>query len=938
MADSPVDRSKTVGDAAGNVGLFGRDGDLRVLRSLVERARHDGGALLLFGEPGVGKTVLLDAASAYAEAAGTHVLRASGTQFEAAHSFSTLHQALYPLVGDLDALNPVHRRALGVALGLRDGSPPGLLVIANAALALLSHAAVTRPILVVVDDLPWLDRASAMVLAIVARRVAGRRVGFLAAYRSGDESFFDRAGLPDHEVRSLADEAADALAAHWLPALVPAVRRRLLAEAQGNPLALLELPLTLSGRQRSGVARLPEVLPLSGRLQAAFESRISGLPLSARQVLLLLVLDGTGSLRALAALGADATALAPAERAGLVSVEEGAGRVRFRHPLTRSAVVNLSTAEERLRAHAMLAERQSDSPERRAWHLAHATVGTDERVAQLLEKAAHTVRARGDAAGSVTALLRAADLSPVGTDRSRRLAQAAYFGAVMTGDLREVPRLLADALQGESGSARSLASAVAAAHHLLLSGEGDVDTAHRLLVGAIEMQPTPYDSGDDTLVEAFYTLGWVCYFGGRAELWAPFHAAFAQLAAPVPELLTLLVGTFADPARTASALLARIEAAIADLDGHGDPVWSVRVGLAAMFVDRLTSCRAALWRILRDHRDGTAVTLTLHARSLLGLDQLITGEWDELRALAEEHVELCRLHNYRLLECLGLCLLAMLTAARGDHEATKALTDRMMVWATPRRAGMVRRIAAQALILDALGRGDFEEAYRHTMTITAAGELAGHVPHALWVIMDVVEAAVRTGRTAEAVAHVEAVRACEVAALSPRLAMTVDAAAALVAGDEDAVILFERALSMADGEHWPFDRARIALAYGERLRRNKAAIEARRHLTDALYAFQRLEARPWAQRAASELRATGQSIGHLAPAGPGSLTPQQREIAELAAAGLTNKQIGERLFLSPRTVGTHLYQLFPKLGITSRAALRDALAGLDDEAPPPAIP
>lgn len=924
MADSPPDAPE----------LFGRDDDLRVLRSLVDRARHDGGALLLFGEPGVGKTALLEAARAYAGAAGTHVLWASGTQFEAAHSFSTLHQALYPMLGDLDALNPAHRRALGVALGLRGGSPPGLLVIANAALALLTHAAATRPVLVVVDDLPWLDRASAMVLAIVARRVAGTRVGFLAAYRSGDESFFDRAGLPDHEVKPLAHEAAAALAAHTFPTLVPAVGRRLLAEARGNPLALLELPLALSGRQRSGAARLPEVLPLSGRLQAAFETRISGLPSATRQALLLLVLDGTGSLRTTAALGADA--LAPAERAGLVAVEEEAGRVRFRHPLTRSAVVDQSTAEERQRAHAMLAERQPDNPERRAWHLAHATVDTDERVARLLEEAAHTIRSRGDAAGSVTALLRAADLSPVGADRSRRLAQAAYFGAVMTGDLREVPRLLADARQGESGSARSLVSAVAAAHHLLLSGEGDVDTAHRLLAGAIEMQPAPYDSGDDTLVEAFYTLGWVCYFGGRAELWAPFHAAFAELARPVPELLALLVGTFADPARTAPALLTRIEAAIADLDGDGDPVWSVRVGLAAMFVDRLTLCRAALWRILRDHRGGAAVTLTLHARSLLGLDQLITGEWDDLRALAEEHVELCRAHNYRLLECLGLYLLAMLAAARGDHEATRALTDRMTVWATPRRAGLVLRLAAQALVLDALGRGDFEEAYRHVTTITPAGELATHVPHALWVIMDVVEAAVRTGRTAEAAAHVEAVRAHGVAALSPRLAMAVDAAAALVAGDEEAAVLFERALSVPGGEHWPFERARIALAYGERLRRTKVTAEARRHLADALDAFQRLEARPWAARAASELRATGQSVGHLAPAGAASLSPQQREIAELAAAGLTNKQIGERLFLSPRTIGTHLYQIFPKLGITSRAALRDALGGLGD-GPPPAI-
>ncbi|WP_214109104.1 helix-turn-helix domain-containing protein, partial [Acrocarpospora catenulata] len=521
-----------------------------------------------------------------------------------------------------------------------------------------------------------------------------------------------------------------------------------------------------------------------------------------------------------------------------------------------------------------------------------------------------------------------------GPDRSRRLAEAAYFGAVIAGDLRDVPRLLADARQGATGLAQPLVSAVAAAHHLLLSGEGDVDTAHRLLVGAVEMQPTPYDSGNDTLVEAFYTLGWVCYFGGRAQLWAPFHAAFARLTGPVPELLALLVGTFDDPARTAGALLDRIDTAIADLDEQADPVWSVRVGLAGMFVDRLTSCRAALWRILSDKGGGPAVTLSLHARSLIGLDQLMTGEWDELRALAEEHVTLCRAHNYRLLECLGLYLLAMLAAAHGDHDATKALTDRMTVWATPRRAGLVLRIAAQALMLDALGRGDFEDAHRHGRTITPAHELAEHVPHALWVIMDVVEAAVRSGRLAEAAAHVAAARACGVAALSPRLAMTVDAAAALVASDDDAAGLFERALAVTGGDRWPFDRARIALAYGERLRRTKATTEARRHLTAALDTFHRLGARPWAARAAGELRATGQTIGHLALSGPASLTPQQREIAELAAAGLTNKQIGERLFLSPRTVGTHLYQLFPKLGVTSRAALRDALADLDREAPP----
>ncbi|MEV6926682.1 LuxR family transcriptional regulator [Dactylosporangium sp. NPDC051485] len=913
----------------GEADVVGRDDDLLVLRSFVDRSGRAGGALLLFGEPGVGKTVLLGAAAGHATTAGTHVLVASGTQFEAAYSFAALHQALRPLIEDLAGLSPAHRRTLGIALGVRHGSPPGLLMIANAALALLDRAAASGPVLLMLDDLQWLDRASAMVFAIVARRLPAR-VGLLAAYRIGEESFFDRAGLREHEVRPLDERAATTLVAQRFPALAPRVRRRLLADAQGNPLALLELPLALTDRQQSGMGSLPEVLPLNRRLQAAFESRVRGLPEPTRRLLLLAALDGTGRLDTLATGAGGLAALAPAERAGLVHVDEHAGTVAFHHPLTRSAVVDLSTVDERVRAHTDLAGSLAHRPERRAWHLAQATIGTDEGVARLLEDAAHTARSRGDAAGAVTALLYAADLSPVGAGRSRRLAEAAYLGAVVTGDLRDVPRLLADAR--ESDGDRPLVSAVAAAHHLLLSGEGDVDTAHRLLVGAIEMQPTPYDGGNATLVEAFYTLGWVCYFGGRAELWERFRTALARLTPPVPELLALMAGTFADPARTAPALLGRIDRAIADLTDQADPVWSVRVGLSAMFVDRLTFCRTALSGILRDDR-GAAVTLSLHARSLLGLDQMMTGEWDEMRPLAEEHIALCRTHNYRLLECIGLYLLAMLAAARGEHDTVKRLTDRMTMWAAPRRASLVSRIAAQAMLTDALGRGDFEEAYRHAAVITPVGELADHVPHALWVIMDVVEAAVRTGRSAEAAAHVAAARTSGVAGMSARLAMTIEGAAALAATDEEAPARFAASLAVAGGERWPFDRARIALAYGERLRRGKATTEARRHLTAALDTFQRLDARPWAARAAAELRATGQTTGHLAPAGPGALTPQQREIAELAAAGLTNKQIGERLFLSPRTVGTHLYQMFPKLGITSRAALRDALADTDPPAP-----
>jgi hypothetical protein len=565
------------------------------------------------------------------------------------------------------------------------------------------------------------------------------------------------------EVLPLGEAAAAELVGDRFPALAPRVRQRLLADAQGNPLALLELPVALSGMQRSGTGPLPARLPLSRRLQAAFESRITALPARTRHLLLLAALDGTGKLQTLQAAAPGAGGvddLAPAERAGLVRVGEGgdavragegagwagegedASRLTFRHPLTRSAVVALSTSAQRRRAHAALARQLAGEPDRCAWHLAQAAAGPDERVAGLLEQAAHRIRRRGDAAGAVTALLRAADLTPPGAERSRRLAEAAYLGAVVTGGLRDVPHLLDDARQADAGRAGSLVASVAAAHHLQLSGDGDIDTAHRLLVGAIEMQPEPYDAASETMVEALYTLGWVCYFGGRPELWAPFHRALGQLTPEVPELLALLSATFADPARTALPALGQIDAAVAALTEQTDPVWVARVGLACMFIDRLTSCRAALWRILRA---GGAVTLSLHALSLLGLDHFMTGEWDMLASLAAEHVGLCRAHNYRLLETRGMYLQAMLAAARGDDAVAKALTDQMTRWATARRVGAVLRLAAQVRTLAALTRGDFEAAYQAAVTVTPAGQLADHVPHALWLTLDLTEAAVRSG-------------------------------------------------------------------------------------------------------------------------------------------------------------------------------------------------
>lgn len=910
--------------AAGPV--FGREDDVRLLRAFVDRASIEGGAMLLSGEAGVGKTVLLDVAEAHASAIGARVLRAAGAEFEADVSFAGLNQLLRPLFGELDQLSALHSQAMRVALGLGDGPPSNQLVLSNAALALLVQASAQRALLVIIDDLPWLDRASASVLGFIARRLTGGRVGFLAASRTEEEGFFERRGIPRHEVGSLDETSAAALLEDRFPALSLPVRQRLVAAAQGNPLALLELPVALRVPPPDARQVLPTVLALTARLQAVFASRIEQLPDSTRQLLLLAALDGTGDRNLLHRVtpgqrGLDD--LAPAERARIVSVDEADGRLAFRHPLIRSAVVQLSTSEERRQAHQILATHLAE-PERRVWHLAEATVGPDEGVAALLQGMARNKLRRGDAVGAITELLRAADLSPAGPDRSRRLAEAAYVGATVLGDMHNSPQLLDAVREADPEHGGSLAGAVASAYNLL-NGDGDVDTAHRLLVGAIETTADPSDAHNTILVEAIYNLLEVCFFAGRAELWEPFERAIGRLEPGPPEVLSLLVKLVPDPARQAVAVLKRLETAIASLDHETNASRIVRVANATCWVDRIAPCRSSLWRVVHDGRAGGAITSSIQALGILGIDAYMTGQWDELELLTEEGLTLCETHQYALMRWPARFEQALLGAARGDSDTVRAVTDEMLGWAVPRRVRAVHAFASHARALHALGQGDFDDAYQHATAISPAGTIASHIPHALWLVMDLTEAAVHTGRHAEAVAHVAAATDAGIAAISTRLALITGASAALVAVDSGHDEAFQRALHTPGADAWPFDLARVRLLFGERLRRDQDVTRARHELAAALEIFQRLRARPWATRAANELRATGQSLGIPQGFGLASLTPQEREIATLAASGLTNKQIGERLFLSHRTVGTHLYQLFPKLGVTSRAALRDAL-------------
>ena len=909
-------------------GLTGRVRDLDFLEGFFRQAGVSGGALLLTGDPGVGKTALVNALADSASAAGTMVLRVAGVEFEGEISFSGLNQALLPLAGDFGELGAAHRDALQVALGFGAGPAPDRLLVSNAALALLRHVAARGPLLLIVDDLPWIDRASAGVLGFVARRLMGSQAGLLAACRTGAQSYFDRAGLPEYELRPLDDEAAAQLVAAVFPGLDPLVRARVLDAAQGNPLALLELPQALSESQRSATEPLPPVLPLGQRLRELFASRVARLPAATRALLLMAALEGTGDPRVLqAARGRDDLLddLAPAEHDQLARIDDSSRQVTFRHPLIRSAAVEVATAGERRRAHQALAAALADQPERRALHLGEARVEPDEEVAGLLEEAARRIGQRGDYAGAVAMLTRAADLSPGGAERGRRLAEAAYIGAEAIGEMRSASQLLEGVRQADP------LHYAPAAMFVILNGDGHLDTAYRLLVGAIEGGAHGYDADDQALINALWSLAMNCWLGGSSDRWEPFYAALARLSPSPPPLLTLNIDLFADPARTGPAALPRLEAALSTVHHEVDPNVIENIAGSAMYADRLAEVREPLWRSVLRGREGGLGRRHLVALMDLCTDDFHRGEWAEAAELAAEGLRVSEERGGRFFGWYFRYHQALLAAVQGRFDTSRALAGQIIGWAGPRGVRTAQVFAHQPLVLTDLGQGDFESAYQHATAMSPAGILASHVPHCLWVVMDLVEAAVRTHRQAEAEQHVRAMADADIAALSPRLAILAAASAAMAAGDEHAPALFEQALSLPTVDQWPFDVARVRLAYGERLRRIRAAAESRIHLQAALAAFQKLGAAPWASRAERELRATGHTRMPSAAAHVGAaLTPQELQIARLAASGLTNKQIAERLFLSPRTVGGHLYQIFPKLGITTRAALRDALDAVDE--------
>ncbi|GAA2297582.1 LuxR family transcriptional regulator [Nonomuraea roseoviolacea subsp. roseoviolacea] len=891
--------------------LMGRADDQAALDALLDAAREGrSAALVVRGEPGIGKTSLLAYAGERAE--GMTVLRGTGIETEAEIPFSSLHLLLRPALARVDALPERQAAALRGALGIGPAGRDDELLVGLAVLSLLSDLAEERPLLCLVDDAHWLDRASAGALRFAAHRLHAEGVVLLFGARDG----FDAAGLPERALAGIDRESAARLLAERAPGLDGALRERVIEESGGNPLALLELPES---------APVQGPLPLPRRIQEAYAARIAALPEAVRTVLVLAAVEDGGELpvimRAAEELGVAPMALGTAERSGLIRVE--GARVTFAHPLMRAAAFRHGTFAERLAMHRVLAGLLDGRPDRRAWHLAAAATGPDETAATALEQAAERARERGGDAGASAALERAAELTEETAVRARRLTSAAVAAAdagqpVRAKDLAErAGRLETDprSLARLSELRARLAfdeGAPHLAHDLLVSGAEAVSGVDRVMAGAM-------------LVDAARNAWQLSDPGRVAEASDRLHALGLRPGDGLGPAVDAVTGAAEFLAKGPAGALATMRGLVADGARVREGAHALRINAA--FV-------AGLVGDFRAGRDiSAAVVAECRARGEIGriplalltltASDLYLGRFNDAVAGAAEGLRLAADTGQPNRAGYLEGMLAWIAAVRGDAAGCSRLAARCRDRFDANRIVNGLAWAEWALALLDLGHGRFAEALDR---LDAAVE--GPVRHqiqAVYFAPDQIEAAVRLGAPAG-----EPLRRFEEWALASGLdwaGAVLHRCRALLEPDWDtAHEHFRAAVRLHADSGRPWEAARTRLAFGERLRRERHKGSARPHLRAALETFERLDARPWAERARTELRAAGDTS---APAGRdetvSALSPQELQIVRLAAAGLTNREIGAQLFLSPKTVSYHLYRAFPKLNVVSRAQL----AGLD---------
>jgi len=899
---------------------------------LAALVRGEGGALVVHGEAGIGKTTLLEVLVERCAGAVT-VVRACGAETEAERAFSALTELLCPVLRRLDALPAPQAAALMSALALEAPEPGDRLAVCVAALGMLRAEARNRPVLVVVDDVQWVDVSSRECIEYIARRASGPLAVVLAAR---DPLYPpERIRLPDLPVGPVDDAAAAELLRQRAPELAPPVAAAIAQAAAGNPLALVELPATLTADQRAGVAALELPLGPGGRLQGAFAGRIEALSGPARQALLVAAAYAGTELPVIAAAcrqaGTDAGQLADAEASGLVRL--AAGEVTFAHPLIRGLAYSEARASARRAAHAALAAVLRDDDDRQAWHLAAATTKPDEEVAATLERAGGRAVARRAYATGSGALERAARLSPDPETAGRRLitaGQAAAAAGVADRALAlfteaaevtcgEEQRARAQQLRGRLqvwrgrpaeavpllvGQADRVASRwpVLAAEMLADAANGATTInsyieAEQLAQRAVGLLG---DAGDPAVRAAVLTMrGWTLLLRGKAPQARPVLAEAFRLADGLDKL-------------------------------GPDWPWLHILLRTRIPLGEFEQARAENAELCRRAQEAGALASVSAAGLLVADAAFRLGDWEAADAAALQTFQLAEEVGHRHMAGWALTIRTRILAAQGRSDESRAAAATALAIAESDRISTGLRFVHGALGFLELGLDRIDAAICELETVERLTQGSGHEEPVIvpWV-PDLVEAYARQGREGDARRVLARLERQAVCSTSPVAA----AAAARCRGllDDDFDAAFAGALAFDDRRPMPFERARTRLAYGRRLHRACRRAAAREHLRAALDEFERLHAGAWASQAEAELRAAGGR--HRSPQDDdGALTPQERRVAAAVRRGASNRDIAADLFLSPKTVEFHLRQIYRKLDVHSRSQLVAALAAERDTA------
>lgn len=913
------------------VALHGRQTEQAAIADLLMSANAGtGGSLALLGEAGSGKSALLADTRERAGAQGMTVVSTSGIESEAPLAFAALQRLLQPLMSRLDAVAAPQARALRVAFGQEAGDAGDRFLVFMGALSLLAAAAEESPVLAVVDDAHWLDEASAAALHFVARRIAVEPVALLWAAREGDARRFDPADLPVVGLSGLDLAGVSAILAEEIGAEVsPEVSALLLANTGGNPLAIRELPSVLTPQHLRGEAPLPPRLPVTERVERVFLDRAHRLSPDAQTLLLVAAADDSARLatvlQAAQSLGADPDALAEVERSELVSVTDH--QVLLRHPLVRSAMYAAAPSAERRRVHAALASvlTRTEDADRRAWHRSSSVVEPDEAVVAELVAAAERAERRGGHEAAAAAWERAAELCTDSTERARYLF-AASMEAWISAD-PDRARDLVDKAVSETVDPLLLADARRLRGRLEWNTASVRAAQQMLLDAAVDVAPHDPVRAREIAAESVSIAAW----GGE-----PRSSVDPTTLAPVP--------AHDAPARERTyhgLLLGCVRVVAGDYAGAAEPLRAAfasheelpedfellpNLSIGAFHLGEFDRSERYLQRVLARARTGGAAVMVLYTLTRLAMIDLAAGRWSDAAADATEALTLGVETRQAILADTPRALLLLLAAFRGDDAVFTELAPRLDA-ATARAPAGVLDVVLRDTVHWAHG---VQQAARPASSFHRLAQMSHDVTKRMAAV-DRIEAAVRADQTEAARVWVDDLERFAAATGQAWASAAAEHGHALRADSDSAEAHFQRALRLhaeaaQDGRAGrPFNQARTELAYGEFLRRTRRRVDARAHLRAALEVFEGLRAAPWAERAAQELRASGETVRKRDETAAAVLTPQERQVALLVRRGLSNKDAAAQLFVSPRTVDFHLRNVFSKTGVSSRGEL----VGLD---------